>query len=290
MKAARVIKNLGKLKGKLLMFGGVYGNLQALKKLKKWADENNYCNENIFCTGDILGYCAQPAESIKLLQQWDINIIAGNVELQIRNDEDDCGCDFNSGGRCDLFSRTWYAYTKSKIDDSIKDWLHTTPDNIQFSYAGRNITLVHGSWFHTSEYIFKSTPWSKKQENFEATKSDVIIGGHSGLPFADSRNNCTWINTGAIGMPANDGTTRVWFVTMHDDDGKAVFQFHPLRYDHKIASALMANNKLPEAYAKTLNTGLWDNCEILPEEETNKQGEKIVLDIQHLKLRRKFNL
>jgi len=39
----------------------------------------------------------------------------------------------------------------------------------------------------------------------------------------------------------------------------------------------MIKNKLPEAYAKTLVTGIWDNCEILPEIETVAQGRKIEL-------------
>ncbi len=275
MKEARVIRNLGEIKGRVLIFGGVYSNLQALEELKNWADENDYLPHNIFCTGDILGYCAQPVECIRLLQQWNINIIAGNVELQIRNDEDHCGCDFNSGGRCDMFSINWYAYTRSKVDNAAKTWLHSLPGHIQFSYKNNNVTLVHGSWFHTSEYIFKSTEWSKKQENFDATKSDIIIGGHSGLPFIDAKNDCTWINAGAIGMPANDGTTRVWFVTMKDNIGNSLFQFEHLDYDYQTTAALMLKNHLPEAYIKTLSTGLWDNCEILPPEETNKQGKKI---------------
>jgi predicted phosphodiesterase len=282
MKESKTVKNVGEKKGKLLFFGGVYSNLQALEELKKWAETNGYKPENIFCTGDVLGYCAQPVECIRLLQQWNIHIIAGNVEVQIRNDEDDCGCDFNSGGRCDLFSRNWYAYTKSKIDSTVKSWLFTLPGNIQFSFENKKITLVHGSWFYTSEYIFKSTPWSRKQENFEATQSDIIIGGHSGLPFADTGNNCTWINAGAIGMPANDGTTKVWFVTMQDEEGKPLFQFRELEYDHQTTAKLMRDNNLPEAYAKTLSTGLWDNCEILPAEEITKQGKRIVAETLHL--------
>ena len=111
------VHDLGAISGKLLFFGGVYSNLQALEAMKHWAETNGYNPQNIFCTGDVLGYCAQPLECIALLQKWNIHTIAGNVELQIRNNDDDCGCDFKSGGRCDLFSKNWYAYTQSKIDE-----------------------------------------------------------------------------------------------------------------------------------------------------------------------------
>jgi len=80
-----------------------------------------------------------------------------------------------------------------------------------------------------------------------------------------------------IRIPANDGNNSVWFATADIKGGKFKAQFHQLEYDYKIAKKLMIENKLPISYAETLETGIWDNCEILPNEETKKQGEKILL-------------
>lgn len=276
MTEQKVIKDLGVINGRILFFGGVYSNLQSLQALKKWAEENNLLPQQIFCTGDILGYCAQPVECLELIRDWGIHAIAGNVEIQIRSGEEDCGCDFKSGGRCDLFSRNWYAYTLSKMNNETIEWLHTLPHHVQFVYGDKKLTIVHGSWFHTSEFIFKSTPWDIKQQNFDATGSDIIIGGHCGLPFADTQKDKLWINAGVIGMPANDGTDRVWFVTLDQDENTINYQFHSYNYDNKQASELMRKNGLPQSYADTLITGIWDNCEILPAEETAQQGKKLV--------------
>jgi predicted phosphodiesterase len=254
----------------------VYSNLQALQALQQWAEGNGYNPQNIFCTGDVLGYCAQPLECIDLLKTWKVHCIAGNVELQVRNNEVDCGCDFTDGSRCDLFSKNWYSYIQSKMNDEAKQWLHTLPHHIQFMYASKKILLVHGSWFATSEFIFASTPWKVKQENFSATGADVIIAGHCGLPFADMAQNLLWLNAGVIGMPANDGATTVWFLTVEADETNIItYGFHQLKYDHQQASNLMLLNGLPPSYAQTLVTGIWDNCEILPEWETAQQGKPI---------------
>jgi predicted phosphodiesterase len=273
----KVVQNLHSIDGRLLFFGGVYSNLQALEALKKWAEANEYSPHNIFCTGDIIGYCAQPVECIEMIKDWGIHSIAGNVELQIREDLDSCGCDFVSGGRCELFSNNWYSYARSKIDEGSKDWLKTLPHNISFNYGKNKITLVHGSWFHTSEYIFKSTDWISKQKTFDATGSNVIIAGHCGLPFINAKNNLHWINAGVIGMPANDGKTSVWFCTLDNKKDELQYQLHQLEYDYRTASNLMKQNGLPPTYANTLSTGIWDNCEILPEEETAQQGKSIIL-------------
>mgnify|MGYP001804501633 CR=1 FL=1 len=80
--------NLGKKSGKLLIFGGVYSNLQALQQMHEIATVQNIAPENIICTGDIVGYCAQPEESLRFIRDWGINNITGNVELQIRNGDE----------------------------------------------------------------------------------------------------------------------------------------------------------------------------------------------------------
>ena len=67
------IIDLGKISGKTLLFGGVYSNLQALEALKQIAEKENINPENCFCTGDIVGYCAQPEETVQLFKLWGAN-------------------------------------------------------------------------------------------------------------------------------------------------------------------------------------------------------------------------
>lgn len=278
MEERKTIKSLGNISGDLLIFGGVYSNLQSLEALKRWADEKGYPATHIFCTGDILGYCAQPVECVELIREWGIHTIAGNVELQISNREADCGCHFPGGGRCDLFSRNWYAYTRSKINDDMLQWLQTLPNYIQFTYSEKKVMLVHGSWFNTSDFIFRSTPWTVKVKNFVETGSDIVVGGHCGLPFADEQKGGLWLNAGVIGMPANDGTDRVWFITLHQSPDKVVYKFHHYQYNNELAAERMRQNALPLSYAQTLISGIWDNCEILPEEETAQQGKPLYFE------------
>ncbi len=49
----------------------------------------------------------------------------------------------------------------------------------------------------------------------------------------------------------------------------------PVDYDAGAASADMTAAGLPEEYANTLTNGLWDNCDILPENETRQQGKAL---------------
>ena len=272
----KLIQEVERKYDRLLFFGGPYSNLQALQALKKWAEENNIPPNNIFCTGDALGYCAQPLETIKFLQEWKIYVITGNVELQLRNNREDCGCDFTPGGRCDAFSHNWYAYTKDRMTKPYMKWLHSLPNHVRFYFGRKMCTVLHGSWHNPSEFIFKSTPWAIKELNLKESVSEVIVAGHSGLPFIDSRGGLIWANAGVIGMPANNGKNKTWFMTGQADGDDVNFEFHELEYDYHTTSQLMREKGLPVAYANTLETGIWDNCEILPEEETLQQGKELI--------------
>lgn len=266
------IQNLGQLKGKILLFGGVYSNLQALEATIQFAQEQGIPPENCLCTGDIIGYCAQPLETIETFKAWGAKAILGNVEVQLITNQDDCGCDFVEGSRCDLLSNTWYPFAKKQLDRKALNWLQTLPDHLVFSYQNHHFGMVHGSYKKRSQFIFNSTPWQEKSPNFKALSTDVIIAGHCGLPFTNSHDNQTWINPGVIGMPANDGTPKVWCAVLTPIAGGFQYSFTALHYDHITASKYMQDVKLPESYAETLNTGIWDTMDILPASERRLQG------------------
>lgn len=270
-----MVRDIGTISGKVLVFGGVYSNLPALEKLMEIADNHAISPNNIICTGDIVGYCAQPEECVQRIRQWGIHSIAGNVEIQLRNGEDDCGCNFDEGSRCDTFSRKWYPFAQSKLSEQSIEWMKQLPLHLRFQYGDSSVYVLHGAFDNESTFIFRSTPWSQKQDSFQAAKADIILAGHSGLPFSHAQDDKLWLNAGVIGMPANDGTTRVWYMILDVVDGNIKFQHLSFQYDHNQAASLMELHKLPREYSGTLRSGLWDNCEILPEVETAAQGKQL---------------
>lgn len=270
-----MIQNLGQKTGPILLFGGPYSNLHALEAMKAKAVKLNIPPDQIICTGDVVGYCAYPEKSLQFVQEWGIHSIAGNVEFNLLDEADGCGCNFEEGSRCDSFSKQWFPFAKTKVSTDSLQHLSTIPEFIRFRYMEKSMLVLHGSYNNTSEFIFKSTPASVKAADFMLADVDVIIGGHAGLPFLDqvilNTETKTWLNPGVIGMPANDGTTDTWYVILENEN----IYFHRLVYDYEKAGEAMAEHPLPEAYAETLRTGLWDNCDILPQAETAQMGKRI---------------
>ncbi len=65
-----------------------------------------------------------------------------------------------------------------------------------------------------------------------------------------------WHNPGAIGVPANDGTPRVWFSVIEPGDVDIEIRHLPLEYDHGAAASAMRAARLPDGYADALSSGL----------------------------------
>lgn len=267
---------------KILLFGGVYGNLHALKALKEYATANGFHPNNVFCTGDIAGYCAYPNECFELIDTWGIHAIQGNVEENLLEGIEDCGCNFEEGTTCDFLSKNWFAYTSRVLHDNSKRIISQLPKMLSFEFAGKSFHVLHGSYPAIAEFVFASTHWEVKKQVLDHFNVDCVIGGHCGLPFATSEEGRVWINPGVIGMPANDGQQSVWFATITklstQENVSLVLNFHQLCYDYESAYSAMVANCLPKEYAQTLKTGIWDNCDILPEEETAMQGKTIELE------------
>lgn len=77
---AHEIIDLGQLHEPILVFGGPYGNLQATLAMREKADELGIPASRVLCNGDTVAYCAQPEETVSLLQQWGPRVMQGNCE------------------------------------------------------------------------------------------------------------------------------------------------------------------------------------------------------------------
>ena len=267
--------DLGPVEAPLLVFGGPYGNLPATRAMRDEARRLGIPAERTICTGDLVAYCAHPAETVALVRDWGAHVVMGNVEEALGAGAQDCGCGFEPGSACDRLAERWYAHADAALDLDTKRWMAGLPRRILFGMGGQRIAAVHGAPSAIARFVFASTPPSEKLAELAAAGVDGIVGGHCGVPFADRFDGGFWINAGAIGMPANDGTRRVWYAVLTPAPGGVAVALRPLHYDGDGAAAAMREQGLPEAYARTLLNGLWPSLDILPAAERAVAGRAL---------------
>lgn len=266
-----MMKDIGTLKGRLLVFGGPYSNLQATEAVLEQAQALNIPASNIICTGDVTAYCGQPEETAQLIAQSGIHVIQGNCDESLANDSEDCDCGFDENTACEVFADRWYNFSRQETSPAMKEWMGTLPFRIEFTFGNKKFHVLHGSNDEINEFVFASTSDDYFLQQIDKTGADIVIGGHNGMHFTSIMGDKAWHNAGVVGMPANDGSPRTWYSVIEEKAGEIIFNHHALQYDHDTAAKIMIDNGLKE-YAKTVQNGVWPSLDVLPEAEKKQTG------------------
>lgn len=269
------VRDLGALEGPVLVFGGPYGNLEATEAMIDAARRLGIAGANAICTGDVVAYGADPQAVVDRVRAWGCAVVMGNCEESLAADAGDCGCGFSEGSTCAALSAQWFTATRRDLDTEATRWMGMLPRRIDFVLAGRRFAAIHGGLSRINQFVFASTPARVKADQIAAAGADAILAGHCGLPFSQILGDTLWHNSGALGMPANDGTPRVWFSVLTARDRGVQVDHHPVEYDHRPAAAKMRARGYPAAYADALASGLWPSCDVLPPRERAVRGARL---------------
>jgi predicted phosphodiesterase len=264
--------------GPVLVFGGCYSNLEATVALRREAARLGIAAGNIVCTGDVVAYCADPVATVAAVRDWGVHVIMGNCEESLGWGKQDCGCGFEEGTACERLSVDWYAFANRELGAEDRGWMRSLPRRLDVTIAGRRLAVVHGSVDSINGFVFASTPWADKGRQIAQSGCHGVVGGHCGIPFSHAVDDMLWHNSGALGMPANDGTPRVWYSLFVPNGRDVEVRSMSLQYDAGTAVRKMRQRGLPLGYAEALETGLWPSCDVLPAAELTQRGDPITAD------------
>src|SRR5262249_24093133 len=101
--------------GPLMVFGGPYSNLEAMRAVLGEAARLEIPADRIFCTGDVVPYGADPAATVALVRGSVRHVVMGNCEQSIAAGFADCGCGFPAGSTCERLSAAWFAHATREL-------------------------------------------------------------------------------------------------------------------------------------------------------------------------------
>ena len=261
------ISDLGEIQGDMLLFGGIYSNLAAFQALIGVAQRNDIPAENCICTGDIVAYCADAEAAVNAIRAFSCPVLAGNCEVQLAENAQDCGCGFDDDTECSILSRSWYAHAVKQVSDKNKLWMGRLPERIVFTHNSLRYAVVHGGATDISRFIWPVTENAIISAEVNALIGQVghidhVIAGHSGIPMQRVIGDTTWSNAGAIGMPSNNGSRLTSFGLLRGNE----LTIKELSYDSDATICAMKQAKLTQGYHNCLRSGYWPSQDTLPTE------------------------
>jgi predicted phosphodiesterase len=153
-----------------------------------------------------------------------------------------------------------------------REYLGSLPKQLRLVAGERRLLMCHGSPRRVNEFLWESTTPTHLCERFcRDFGADIIAVTHTGIHWKRALSDGKWfVNVGAIGRPANDGRTEVWYAIL-DTDREDPVEFISLPYDFRRLAREMSDEGLPEEFIETVLTGYWTTClEILPARERKR--------------------
>ena len=255
---------------RLAVFGGVYSNHRALRSVLE--DVARRGADLTWCLGDLGGFGPHPDRAAELLRAAEIPMLRGNYDHSIGHDRADCACGYTDP-RDQHFAQISYDYTVARTSADHKAWMRGLPEHHRLDVAGRRLILCHGSPRRVNEFLWESACSDAFLEWLcDRYEVDLILCSHTGLHWRrELPSGRHVVNVGAIGRPANDGRTAVWYAAL-ELDGAIAVHFRPVVYDHESLAREMEEEALPPEFIETIRTGWWTTClENMPAKE-RKQG------------------
>ena len=234
---------------RIAVFSDVHGNIHALTAVL--ADIDGQSVDRIYCLGDLVGYGAYPNEVIELIRNRGIPTIMGNYDDGVGFDRDQCGCAYTDPEIRRLGDLS-FAWTKEHVTPENKAFLRSLLPNIRLDVDGKRVLMVHGSPRRVNEYLYEDRGQSSLERIAMGSQADVLVFGHTHLPYVKEVAGVIFVNVGSAGKP-KDGDPRGAYVLL--DIGREVTAaIHRVQYDVAGATAAVRGSGLPPHFAELLET------------------------------------
>ena len=243
------------MKTRLAIFSDVHANLPALSVVAEHIRHGNY--DGVYCLGDLGGYAAEPNEVQELVRTMECPTVLGNYDEGVGFERDDCGCNYIKPFDIEMSNLSFW-WTREQTTASNKAWLRTLPrelrleidGNASCSVTARPVRLRNISFVNRSDAYLRIFAEGGKAD----AQADVIVFGHTHVPYHRSVDGVDFVNTGSVGRP-KDGDARTGYCILTLDEGNVSVEQVRLPYDVETACARLIAAGLPAYFADYLRTG-----------------------------------
>lgn len=233
---------------KIAVFSDIHGNVSALEAVLQDIAGQNV--DLLFCLGDLVGYGAYPNEVIDIIRKNHISTIMGNYDDGVGYDRNECGCAYKDEKMAELGHQS-LAWTKIHVTVENKAYLRGLLKRLEFTAYDKKILLVHGSPRKINEYLFENRPDDSIGRMIHAENVDILICGHTHLPYVKNLDGKYLINSGSAGKP-KDGDNRAGYLILTLTEDRIAPEIVRVAYDVEAMARAIALTDLPDEFADAL--------------------------------------
>jgi putative phosphoesterase len=234
----------------IALISDIHGNLPALTAAV--AEAKTRGATQIICAGDIIGYGPFPNEVCEYLQKNKIRSITGNYDIKV--------LDVIEHGKSAVESlqkkkRELVIWTAKHMGKTAQRFLRDLPVSLEEELpGGRKLLVVHGSPMSNDDDIYPSITNKGLETKLKNTRPDILVCGHTHIPFVKKVNGMLIVNCGSAGQPV-DGDPRPSFAIVSVDGKSASGRIFRFEYDIDETIKALKNTSLPKTLQKDFLEG-----------------------------------
>lgn len=249
---------------KIAIISDIHANFPALEAV--WNDLQKHHPDFVYCCGDLVNFAGWDNEVVDFIRQHNITTVQGNHDEGIGNGNPHFNYSYKTEEQ-KQFGLASIAHVQKSTIEKTKDFLRSLPFSCKIEFKSKdssvNLVLVHGSPLSFDDYILPDTLEDKLTGLLKKAKADVIICGHTHIPFhkkillkeGTEMVHKLVINAGSVGKPKH-GDNKACY-TMIDVESKGVkeVQFYYVSYDVEKVIEHIHRLGLGNAYDDFLRNG-----------------------------------
>lgn len=228
---------------RIAVVSDIHSNYDALKKVLEALSDY----DSLFCLGDLVGYGAQPNEVVEEIRALKPEVVLmGNHDYAVV-----------TGDTADLVNYAAGAihWTRKVIKDENLRYLSNLSPMLRTEIRGYKVCLCHGSPRDPlNEYIFPGVPDFILGGLIEQSQSQILLLGHTHVPFVLNMRSKMIANPGSVGQP-RDGDPRASYGILDIEEDDIAFQINRAEYDIASAASRIIQSSLPEFLGDRLFIG-----------------------------------
>ena len=173
---------------RIVVISDLHANLEALQVLPRDYDE-------LWILGDLVNYGPNPAEAVEFARTHASLIVRGNHDHSVAHGKDPrCSARFRS------MAEATGRFTKSVLSDDQKAFLRELPTQTERKVDGVRFFACHAL---PSNPLYEYCPPDSDtwREEVAGISADILLTGHTHLPFQRRIGSKSVVNPGSLGQP-----------------------------------------------------------------------------------------
>jgi putative phosphoesterase len=232
----------------ILLISDIHGNYPALAAVSR-AAEPLACTHILNC-GDSLVYAPFPNETLDWLRDRRVFTIRGNTDDRVIRLLK--GKSLKKPSKPE--KRIMYTSTASMLTAENSTYLLELKKKKILRLGQSFIGLFHGSPADHEEFLDADTPEKRFKELAKETTCEVVITGHSHVPYHRYVSGVHFINPGSVGRMF-DGCPDAAYAVLELRQGKITVSHHRCAYDVEAVVKALHEHQLPAIYGEMFRSG-----------------------------------